>query len=51
MQRWPQKAEVEVSTCQNCFGCLVIFKDDVLLDIVFIIVHILLVVNLNLSIN
>ena len=40
-QRWLQKAEVEVSMCQNCFGCLVIFEDDVLLDIVFIIVHVL----------
>ena len=51
MQRWLQKAEVEVSMCQNCFRCLVVFKDDVLLDIVFIIVHVLLVVNLNLNIN
>ena len=51
MQRWPQKAEVEVSMCQNCFGCLVIFEDNVLLGIVFIIVHVLLVVNLNLNVN
>ena len=51
MQMWLQKAEVEVSMCQNCFGCLVIFEDDVSLDIVFIIVHVLLVVNLNLNIN